>query len=198
MPLYRLPSQFLLAAAVQAPLFSFSYLYDVTTTGQLGLALMALALPIQLFGYTMGKAYFGEISSIGKLNPDKIMLLSKKIVYKLLILGVWPTVALLVFGEYIFLHLFGDTWRQAGKFSSLLAIYLLFQFISAPLGSLLTVFEKQFLFFRINLFRIFIVGLVFVLAGIFELTPESTILFYSIAMSIHYIQSMYITFKVIK
>lgn len=71
-PKYRLPSQFLLVFSTKAPLIFSAWLFGTETTGQIGLALMALALPMNLFGQSTGQAYYGEIAKIGKKHPEKI------------------------------------------------------------------------------------------------------------------------------
>src|SRR5690606_18420157 len=65
-PVYRLPSQFLLQLSMQAPLLFAASFYDAETTGQLGLALMAVALPVNLLGQSMSTAYQAEASKLGR------------------------------------------------------------------------------------------------------------------------------------
>lgn len=65
-PVYRLPAQMLQIVASQSPLLLTAAIYDAGTTGQLGLALMTLALPMTLLGHTTSKAYYAEIASLGQ------------------------------------------------------------------------------------------------------------------------------------
>ena len=82
-PKYRLPSQFLLIASTKAPLLIFAWQFGADTTGQLGLALTMLALPMTLFGQSTGQAYYAEIARIGCRKPAEIYRISENITKKL-------------------------------------------------------------------------------------------------------------------
>lgn len=61
-PAYRLPAQFLLVFSIQAPLLFAAWLYDAETTGQLGLAMMAILLPMSIIGVAISKSFYAEIA----------------------------------------------------------------------------------------------------------------------------------------
>jgi len=197
-PKYRLPSQFLLILSTQAPLLFFAWHFGAETTGQLGLALMILALPITLFGQTTGQAYYAEIAKIGRKNPQEIYNVTKSITKKLFLISIPPFLVLLLFGPWLFEFVFGELWHEAGIFASILAVYLLAQFVSSPLVNALSVFEKQLLFLMINIIRAVGIVLIFGTSYGLRLSPDKTILVYSLALSMHYIFTAFIVFKVIK
>ncbi len=197
-PLFRLPSQFLLVFASQAPLLFSAKLFGAEITGQLGLALMALALPMSIFGQTMGQAYYAEIARIGRKNPNKIYELTKSITKKLFLLSILPFLVLLITGPSLFPLVFGEQWSLAGIFASILAFYLLAQFISTPLVNALTVFERQGMFLRINLVRVVGVLVVFGISTVAHLSAVQTMAIYSAALSLHYIFTSVVVFRVIK
>jgi len=197
-PKYRLPSQFLLIFATQAPLLYFAWQFGTQITGQLGLALMIVALPMTLFGQTTGQAYYAEIARIGRKNPDKIYEISKNITRKLFLISIPPFLILLLFGPWLFQVVFGDVWKEAGVFASILAIYLLTQFVSSPLVNALSVFDKQRLFLLVNVIRVVGIILVFGFSFGIGLTGFKTILVYSVALSVHFIFVAYLVFRVIK
>lgn len=197
-PKYRLPSQFLLILSTQAPLLFFAWHFGAETTGQLGLALMILALPITLFGQTIGQAYYAEIARIGRRKPEEIYKVTKNIAKKLFLVSIPPFLILLFFGPWLFQVVFGKVWREAGVFASILAVYLSTQLVSSPLINALSVFEKQWMFLMINIIRV--AGLVIIFGTSFglQLNSKSTILVYSLAMSLHYIFIAILVFRVIK
>jgi O-antigen/teichoic acid export membrane protein len=197
-PRYRLPSQFLLMFAIQAPLLFSAWLFGSETTGQLGLALMALALPMNLFGQSIGQAYYAEIAKIGRKNPRKIYILTKNITEKLFLVSIPPFLVLILVGPHVFSFVFGEQWREAGVFSRILALYLLTQFISTPLVNALSVFDKQGMFLRINMIRSIAIIMVFGLAYLCRLSPMYAILIYSIVLSVHYIFTSISVFSVIR
>jgi O-antigen/teichoic acid export membrane protein len=196
-PIYRVPSQFLMLLAVQAPLLFMAAMYDANTTGQLGLALMALGLPLKLFGNTLAKAFYAEAANLGSKEANKIRIMLIAIVKRLAIFAIPPTLILLFFGTEIFMLSFGEEWRLAGTFSTILAIYLFFQFIQTPVAHVFYIFEGQKQLLLINLQRM---GLVFVCFGIsykLDLGSESAILIYAFTLSVHYILSSVYAFRFI-
>lgn len=197
-PKYRLPSQFLLILSTQAPLLFFAWHFGVETTGQLGLALMILAFPITLFGQTTGQAYYAEIARIGRRKPEEIYKITKSITKKLFLISIPPFLILFFFGPWLFQVIFGEVWREAGVFASILAIYLSTQFVCSPLINALSVFEKQRMFLMINIVRM--AGLVIIFGTSFglQLTSNSTLLVYSLAISLYYIFTLILVFRVIK
>lgn len=187
LPRYRLPSQCLLAFSVQAPLLFGAGLFGAETAGQLGLALMALALPVSLFGNTTGQAYYAEVARIGRKDPQRIRTLTRRLTGKLLLLATPPCLLLLLLGGWGFELVFGAQWRQAGDFASILALSLLAQFVSAPLVNVLTVFDRQRQFFQINLRRSLLVGAAFVTAHLLMLSAEHTLMLYTALLTLHYL-----------
>lgn len=198
LPKYRLPSQFLLVLSTKAPLLLSAALFGAATTGQLGLALLALGLPLQLFGRTTGKAYFAEISQLGKQQAEKIRRLTVSVIKRLLLLSLAPCAVLLLGGPLLFTLAFGEQWQEAGVFASILSVYLLFQFISSPLVNALTVFDKQKLFLSINLIRAAIIVAVFTAAYLMSLSATVTIAVYSVSLSLHYLFTLYIVYSNIR
>src|SRR5690625_2715486 len=71
-PIYRLPSQFLVVTSTHAPLVITAAFFDSEVTGQLGLALMFISVPVSLLGETMSKAYYAEIALLGRRQSSKI------------------------------------------------------------------------------------------------------------------------------
>lgn len=197
-PTYRLPSQLLLNFGQQAPLLFVSAIYGTAMAGQLGLALMALAIPLALIGQTTGQAYYAEIARIGPGNPQRIREISRGVMLRLLCLGAVPTVVLLASGPWLFPLVFGAKWHDAGVFASILAVYLLAQFVANPLGHALNVFDKQHIYLRLNVVRTLMVVAVFALAQALELSAYQAIGAYSVGLSVQYVATTFIIFSVMR
>lgn len=197
-PKYRLPSQFLLVFSMHAPLLFSAWLFGAEVTGQLGLALMALALPIALFGNTTGQAYYAEIAKLGRKQPEKIYQITKTVTLKLFLVSIPPFLILLFLGPWLFELVFGSEWGQAGLFASILAIYLLMQFISAPIVNALSVFEQQLEFLMINVRRSILIVIVFSTAYYLSFDSITTLVTFSIVLAFHYFWVTFTIFRVIK
>lgn len=186
-PAFRLPSQFLLAFSASAPLLFSAMLFGKETTGQLGLALTTIALPIALFGNTTGQAYYAEIAKIGPKNPDKIHQITKSVTRKLFLIAIPPFLLLLLAGPWLFTIVFGKTWGEAGLFARILSVYLLSQFVSNPLMNVLNIFNRQRLFLSFNVVRSVLILIIFGSAWLLSLNATVTIIFYSIFLTVHYL-----------
>lgn len=197
-PKYRLPSQFLLVLATKAPLLFFAWHFGAHTTGQFGLALMIVALPLDLLGQSIGKAYYAEIAKIAKNKPKIVYEITINILKKLFMVSIPPFLVLILFGPSLFQFVFGSVWREAGVFASQLALYLISQFLFNPIGNALTVFRRQDLILVIHSIRLTAVILVFLFSLALNLTPSLTVLFYSFALFLNYAAGCYITVSYIQ
>lgn len=151
-PIYRLPSQVLLVFSAQAPLLFCAALYDGKTTGQLGLAMMSLTMPITLIGNSMAKAYYAEMTII-KNVPGKVRSVTMEVQKKLFIIGTPLALVIAFFGQDLFSLVFGEKWSLAGKFSSLLSFFTLLQLTSSPLMQVLNFSRSQLSFLVLNAIR---------------------------------------------
>ena len=198
MPLYRLPSHLLLMLAMQGPGLFSAQLFGLETAGQLGLALTALALPLSLVGTTMANAYFAEISAIGRRNPARVLEITRSVTLRLVLLSTPAALILMVAGPWLFSTAFGSRWQLAGEFARILSIYLVFQFVSSPLGNSLTLFRRQDLFLKMNIWRFAMIAAIFLTARFLHWDSKTTLLVYSMLLSVHYFISNRLIFRVIK
>jgi len=196
-PAYRLPAQLLQVFSSQAPLLLTAALYDAETTGQLGLALMTLAIPMQLLGYTTSKAYYAEIASLGRKNAAEVKVVTYSVIKRLFGFSILPSAVLLAFGEDLFELAFGPQWALAGQLAAILATYLLFQFIHAPASHLLSLFQRQRLLLMLNVQRTVLTVACFYVAHVVDLSITAGILLYSVTLSAHYLFSLLMSLRVI-
>lgn len=186
-PWFRLPSQFLMVLSIQAPILMMSALYDKESTGQLGLAIMALSLPVSLIGSAMSKAYYAEIASLGKHNIKRIKELTFSVQKKLFIVGAPFSLLVYLFSETLFKLIFGDDWSEAGKFASILAPFILFQFTSSPLMEVVNILGSQIIYLILHSLRLLGLYGLYLLSYNIQLEENFFILLLSIYLSIFYL-----------
>ena len=197
-PKYRLVSQVILTFGKNVPLLYFAWQFDTETAGHLGLAMMTVALPMSLLGETTSKTFYGEIAKIGKNRPKDIYHITKSITKKLFLISLPPFLILLLLGPSLFEFVFGENWREAGVFASLLTIYLLLQFIYAPIANgVFNVFEKQSTVLSINLIRLIIILCGFAVSYLLEFGAFTSLLIYSISLSIFYFSAIIIIYTLL-
>ncbi|OWJ84095.1 polysaccharide biosynthesis protein [Haematobacter missouriensis] len=186
-PLYRLPSQILLTFAMQAPLFFSAALFDPATTGQLGLAMQVMALPISLIAQTIGSAYYAEVASMGKRQAGRILEVSKVVQKRLFLIGLLPTLIVTFWGPTLFSLIFGAGWHQAGEFASWLALYMLFQVTSTPMMQVFNLLDNQRAYLLINLMRLVLLGGLYAFCRYVHATAEVYVASYSAIMVAFYL-----------
>jgi O-antigen/teichoic acid export membrane protein len=160
--------------------------------------MMILLLPLTLFGQTTSQAYYAEIAKISRKNPRKIYSLTKSVTKRLFAFSVIPFLGLLIFGPWLFVFVFGEIWREAGVFASILAINLLTMFIANPITSALNVLGKQLYYLQINLIRLIMVCVVFYIVYLLGMSSYFALFLYSISISFHRIFVYYRILQMIK
>ena len=197
-PIYRVPSQILLAASSSLPIMYFAYQFDAETTGQIGIARTMLSVPVTFLGYAVGKAYFAEIASMRRVSGD-VFSLTVSVVKKLFLLSIVPFGVIVLFGPLIFEIIFGSEWHDSGLYARLFSVYLIFQFMYSPISDgIFNVFEKQSKVFALEMFRFSIIISTLFISFVFQFKPSTTILFYSSGLAIQYIISLIVVLYIVK
>lgn len=197
-PKYRLPSQFLLISSKQVPLFALAFLYNPELVGYFALTTLTLSVPFTLFGNTTGQAYYAEIAKIGANNSQKVYDLTKNVLKKLFLFGLFPFIIILFLSPILFSFVFGEKWLISGEFASILSFYTLTAFISSPLVHTLNIYKNQIKFLFLNILRVLANIIVFLISWTFNFTIYETIITYSIGMSLYFLFMTFYIFKTIK
>lgn len=195
---YRLPSQFLMVASVQAPVILMAALYSKESTGQLSLAIMALSLPVGLVGNAMAKAYYAEVAALGKNRVSKIKEITISVQKKLFAIGVPSLVLIFFMAEPLFILVFGEKWAVAGKYAVMLSPFVLLQFTSNSVVQVVNVFGSQRTFLVINLIRILGLGVIYFVSSQYGLSEAMFVSILSGYLFIFYLGMTFFMFKLIE
>ncbi len=183
-PLYTAPGMLLLSASGQLPTIFMSSLYGTGLVGLYGLARGIAFLPMTIVGKSVQDVFYGEAARIGKTNPIRIKELSNMLLKKLIFIASIPMIVLVLFGPVLFSFVFGSEWRVAGVFARILSIEVFTHFIFHPISVVFSIFEQQKMSFCLYVTKLILVLVVFRIAKIFDLNPNTTVLIYSIFMSL--------------
>ena len=197
-PYFRLPSQTLLQLSSNAPVIMMAALYSKELTGQLSLALMAVSLPTGLIGKAIAQAFYAEIAVIGKRDLTRVKSLTIDVQKKLFIIGVPLTLLIMFIAKPTFGLIFGSEWKVAGKYTAILAPFVLLQFTSAPLMQVLNIIGSQLMFLMINIIRVCSLVLLFLLLKNYKLEPDNFIIILSIYLSVYYLGTTMYIFLIIR
>ncbi|MFB9868642.1 lipopolysaccharide biosynthesis protein [Vreelandella sulfidaeris] len=183
-PFFRVPSQFLLIAAQQAPLLFVASFFGVAVAGQLAIAKMLVSMPVTFISGALTKAAYGELASISKNNPTEIQKVFNDITKKLLLVSTIACISVFTLAPILLPAILGSEWVQAGTFASYLSVYLVATIIAVPMPAFVNVFNRQKEFLLWNVLRIAMIILLISMAKQIDITPESFVLLYGVSMLI--------------
>ncbi|MDH4553067.1 hypothetical protein E8E68_24690 [Pseudomonas sp. BN607] len=124
-------------AAVQMPVLMLSKFYDTHIVGVFSLTFRALNLPMSLIATSFSQVLFQRFVVLQRENPDRLAPFVLKLFFGLLSLMV-PLVGFVwVVGPELFALVFGETWRQAGEYATVLIFAVAIRFAVSPLSTVL-------------------------------------------------------------
>jgi O-antigen/teichoic acid export membrane protein len=130
-PKFLLPTALLDVVTMQLPVLLITAWFSSDSAGQFSMAWRILALPMSLIGGAVGLVFFQRFSKVWPDVPAARRLLLKT--WKILALvGLLPTVVVMVFGELFFSFVLGEAWREAGVMAAVMAPMLLAMLVSSP------------------------------------------------------------------
>lgn len=140
-PRYTLPSALLNKVSMQLPIFGLLFFFAPEVAGLYSLSYGSLAVPIMLLGNSVGQVYYSEAPAARR--EGTLSELTLRISRQLSMIGFFPMLAILVVGPEVFSFVFGEVWRDAGRYAQYLSPWLFFVLVSSPLTRLFDVLERQ-------------------------------------------------------
>lgn len=163
-PLYSMPSSLLNLLGTSLPLPLLVTLYGANAGGYYSLVWRVLAVPVVLVGTSMADAFHSQAALYARDDPKRLLRFFHNSTLGLIAIGIIPAITILIFGQPIFLFVFGTKWRISGAIASIVAPWFLTSFVVSPLSRLVYVLHGQ----RLKLiYDVVVLGgnlLVFVLA----------------------------------
>ncbi len=149
-PIYSSWGTFLNFSTQNSVVFVLSFIFTPAVVGYYGLCNRALRQPLMLISGAMQNVYFQK-SALQVNNGQCIFPYLGKLVFNLSLLALIPTIVLMVFGQYIFVFLFGKNWVVAGQYVQVMAPWFFFLFIASPAKIIFEVCQKQELRLIVNI-----------------------------------------------
>lgn len=197
-PLIQSWSQLLLASGVQLPVLFLGMYYGAEVVGIFGLAKSMIQLPMGLIGDSVAQVYYAEISKLGKDNPDKIYRLTVTLIKRLFFIGLIPVAFLIILGPWLFSVVFGSEWHDAGVYARYLSIYILMSLISTPVAHIFNLYERMDLQLILNIVRVLLIVIVFVVCHYIEIAAINSIIVYSISMFFYFLFLTFVILQLVK
>ena len=134
-PLWSTPGALLDSASMQLPVLLISRFFDVATAGFFNFTYRYIGGPLALVSQALAQVLLQKISTEDHRQVYPFVLL----VLRRLLLASIPFVGVIYFfGEFVFGLVFGEAWRVAGQYASILIFSIAVRFIVSPLSMVLT------------------------------------------------------------
>lgn len=141
-PKYLLPTALLDVITMQLPILLITAWFSSEEAGQFSMAWKILALPMALIGGAVGQVFLQRFSQVW---PDAQS--ARRLLYRtwkvLAVVGVLPTILVMVFGEQLFTWVLGNAWGSAGRMAAVIAPMLLAFLVSSPTSGIFLVLDLQ-------------------------------------------------------
>lgn len=179
-PIFNVPVNFIRRLGDQLPVIFITSFFGVGVAGYYGLAFNIIKTPLKLIGSSVANVFYSEAASIAKTNPKRIKQLSRKLIWKLFLVGLIPFTILILFGPFLFKLIFGQGWEEAGVYARIISIMLLFNLVFSPVSRVYEIYEKQKLNLLLNLLLIVMIVTVFGISLVFDFSAKESIFSYAI------------------
>jgi len=145
-PKYNMPQGFLDGFRDSSILIILSNFFGAAVLGSYSFANSILNKPLQIIGHPVNQVFYQQAADLHK-GGKSFAPLARKTVW-LLILLFFPLLIIFVgWGDAVFGFVFGENWTVAGRYSSILIVWMLFRFVNSPLSSIPLILNRQRTFF---------------------------------------------------
>lgn len=140
-PLIDSSSALMNTASWQLPAFLLAAFFSPVVVGFYALGFRMLQFPMSLIGSSIAQVFFQRAS---EARSDGTLPFLVENVFRLVVMiGIFPILAVTIIGPELFAVIFGDVWAEAGLYAQVLSIWAFVWFISSPLSTIWIVLEKQ-------------------------------------------------------
>lgn len=187
---FSLPSNLLNVIVSQLPLLMIGARHGAMAAGLFALTQRVLGAPIALLASSVLEVF--KRQSVHDFQTKGNCRDAYRYTFKaLVLLGIGPSLVLLLFSPDLFAFAFGDNWRAAGELAQLLAPLYFLNFIASPLSYVFFVAGKQ----KVDLLwqvALFVMTLsVFLAPG----TLQQSVLWYAIGYSLLYLVYLHMSYQ---
>lgn len=127
--------------------------FSVDYVGFYAYSLIVLDLPIRMLGAGVTTVFLQKAAELVHDRKHQLAAHTWKVYKIMVVVSLFFSVIIFVFGEKLYLLLLQDRWSTAGQAAEVLIIFYFFRMISSPLSSLFNIFrkERQFFIFQVML-----------------------------------------------
>lgn len=136
-PLYSSWGSVFNAAASQMPVFILAASFGLATSGLFALTTRVLAMPLTLISSAVYNVMLQRVTEVYNSEPEKLTSLVLRSAGYLAILSLPIIISMNLFGEFLFIFVFGDEWAKSGEMAAVLSFAIAVRFAVSPLSTVL-------------------------------------------------------------
>ena len=177
-PIFDIWGSLLNTASWQLPAFFLAAFFSPVIVGYYALGTAVIRLPMNILGSSIAQVFYQKASDTR--HAGNMPYVVENVFTRLVAIGLFPMLLLCIIGQDLFSLVFGKNWAEAGLYSQILAPWMFFTFISSPLSTLFSVYERQgsalimqSLIFITRILSLYIGGImgnVYIALGLFSLS----------------------------
>ncbi len=125
----------------QLPALLLSAFFSPIIVGYYALGTAVIRMPMNIIGGAIAQVFYQR--ACDAKNKGESSQIVENVYKRLVAIGLFPMLLLCLVGQDLFSVVFGHNWAEAGLYTQILAPWMFFTFISSPLSTLFSVFERQ-------------------------------------------------------
>ncbi|MEM6645268.1 MAG: oligosaccharide flippase family protein [Bacteroidota bacterium] len=140
-PLFSCPSSLINASLAVAPVLLLGGVFADAFIAHYHRVFHTIAVPLGLIGGAVGQVFFVRAAEANR--QGSLTTLTTAVHGRLVAVGLFPTLAVVVAGPDLFAFVFSEPWRPAGAIAQALAPWLFLASVASPLTRVFDVLERQ-------------------------------------------------------
>jgi O-antigen/teichoic acid export membrane protein len=142
-PIYALPGSLMSASIGLLVPLTFFAMYDLSVAGQYAIVERFVLLPVGVIAAAAGQVFTGDFSKQARINDTNLNETFRYIVFKLFLIGIFPTLVLYLAGPEVVPFLFGSQWGLAGEICRIAAPIALVRLVAGPVHMAIVACGRQ-------------------------------------------------------
>lgn len=142
-PLVSMWGALINTSGLALPALFLAQYYGTRETGCFALVNRVLGIPIGLIAVSVAQVYVSESAKLSRSDPNRLMSIFLKTTRNMLYIGLLPCAVFALTAPWLFVHIFGSAWRDAGEYARFLSFMFYASFIDSPVSQTLNILERQ-------------------------------------------------------
>ncbi|NWG08350.1 MAG: oligosaccharide flippase family protein [Chloroflexi bacterium] len=181
--IFNTPSALLNNISWQVPSFLLSAFFSPTVVGYYAFGNQLLRVPMSLVGGSIAQAFFAHAATANQ--EGTLAEFVENTFRRLVEYSFFPILMLAMVSRELFVVIFGSGWAEAGVYTQILSLWMVFWFVSSPMSRLYSVLERNELSFGLNT-AIFITRVLSIWVGGVMGSPRIALLLFSLSGAVLY------------